>query len=99
MSVFTYTEDGERTPFDPLTVAAQLAGCLLCGRPHVAMVGVFVPETAAMRAVVMRLRRRAPREHSDAAVAYGLCRKHARRDVTARVETVLTAMAGNVTVQ
>jgi hypothetical protein len=92
--------DGSRIPFDPLTTGAHLAGCILCGRRRIATVGIFVPATDAMRAVVLSLRRHAVPECSTGCVAYGLCTrclKHA--DATDRVEAALAAAAQKVTVQ
>lgn len=97
--IFSYIEDGGRTPFNPLETGSHLAGCLLCGR-RVKAVGIFVPMTDAMRAVVLRLRRHAQPARSTACIAYGLCTrcmKHA--DATDRVESALVAAAERVTVQ
>lgn len=95
--IFTYAEDGERTPFDPLTM--QFGGCLLCGgRPR--DVGIFVPTNATMRAVVMKLRRHAQPAHSTACLAYGICARCGERaDVTDRVEMALVAAAARVVIQ
>jgi hypothetical protein len=49
--IFSYTADGNRDPFDPLTTGACLAGCILCGR-RVKAVGIFVPLTDEMREVL-----------------------------------------------
>jgi hypothetical protein len=49
--------------------------------------------------VVLRLRRHAVRGRSDACLAYGLCRKHARQDVAERVEAAIVAAAERVVVQ
>jgi hypothetical protein len=96
---FTYTADGSRVPFNPATTHAQLVGCLLCGAP-VAMVGVFIPATDEMRAVVMRLRMHATRPRSTPCMAYGLCDRHvAEDDVTRRVESALIAAAEQVVLQ
>jgi hypothetical protein len=98
--IFSYIEDGGRTPFDPLTMGAHLAGCILCARRHIATVGIFVPTTDAMRAVVLRLRRHPQRAQSTACIAYALCArcmKHA--DATDRVEAALVAAAERVVVQ
>jgi hypothetical protein len=73
--VFTYTEDGSRVAFDPATM--RVAGCLLCGR-RIAVVGIFIPTTEVMRAVVRRLRKHPAREQSTACLSYGLCTHHFR---------------------
>ena len=75
MSVFTYAEDGERTPFNPFKMGAQLAGCLLCGG-RVTAVGVFIPSTDDMRTVVLRLRQHPVPPHTTPCVAYGVCADH-----------------------
>lgn len=93
MSVFSYAENGGRIQFDPLTTGAHLAGCCLCGR-RIAAVGIFVPTTEAMRAIVMRLREHPVPPRSTSCISYGLCRRHlAQPDVTNRVETALVAAA------
>lgn len=100
MSVFTYATDGKRIPFDPIKMGRNCAGCILCGGRRIAMVGLFVPATDAMRAVVLRLRRHAPRARSTAGLAYGLCRSCAAyADATDRVEAALEAAAERIVVQ
>jgi hypothetical protein len=100
VSVFAYAEDGGRIPFDPLTTGAHLAGCILCGRRRIATVGIFVPATDAMRAVVLCLRRHAVPERSTGCIAYGLCRRCMKHvGATDHVEAALVAAAGKVTVQ
>lgn len=96
--IFSYATDGRREPFDPTRMGQHLDGCVLCGR-RIAMVGIFVPATDAMRAAVLTLRRHAIRPNSTACVSYGLCHRHARQDVTGRVEAALVAAAGRVVVQ
>jgi hypothetical protein len=96
--MFTYADDGRREPFDPLTAGAHLQGCVLCGR-RVETVGIFIPQSPEMEAVVLVLRRHVPPAQSTAGLVYGLCRKHSRQEVTTRVEAVLVATAGKVTVQ
>jgi hypothetical protein len=97
--IFAYIEDGGRTPFDPLTMGAHLKGCILCGR-RVNAVGLFLPLTDDMRAVVMRLRRHPQRAQSTACIAYALCARCVDlADVTTRVEAALVAAAERVTVQ
>jgi hypothetical protein len=96
--IFTYAADGNREPFDPHTACAHLEGCILCGK-RVATVGIFIPQSPEMHSVVLRLRRHPQREQSTSCIAYGLCRKHSRQEVTTRVEAVLVATAREVTVQ
>ena len=98
MSAFTYA-GSERVAFAPETVAAQMAGCVLCGDPS-AFVGVFVPTTDVMRAVILRLRTHAIPERSTPAIAYGLCRRcGAYEDAPDRVEDALRAAAARVVAQ
>lgn len=90
---------GQRVPFEPETVAARTAGCVLCGAPS-AVFGIFAPTTDAMRAVILRLRTHAVPERSTPAIAYGLCRTcSAHEDAADRVEDALTAAAARVAVQ
>ena len=97
--IFAYADDGRREPFDPLTMGAHLAGCILCGR-RVKAVGIFIPTNNTMRAAVLRLRRHPARERSTACIAYGLCTRCAKHaDVTDRVEAALSAAADRVAVQ
>jgi hypothetical protein len=99
VSVFGYPAAGGRQPFDPLTTGAHLAGCILCGR-RIAAVGVFIPTTDEMHAVVMRLREHPIPPRSTSCISYGLCRRHlAQPDVTERVETALAEAADKVRVQ
>jgi hypothetical protein len=100
VSVYTYSATGDRVPFDPLTTGAQLAGCVLCGRRPIKAVGLFVPDTDAMRAAVLRLRQYPTRARSSSAIAYGLCARHFDEPgVTDRVEAALVAGADRVVVQ
>jgi hypothetical protein len=48
-------------PFDPATTGAILARCMLCRRGRIAMVRVFMPATAKMTVVVLKLRQHAAR--------------------------------------
>jgi hypothetical protein len=100
VSAFTYTADGSRVPFDPTATGAHLAGCLLCGR-RVKAVGLFIPLTDAMHAVVLRLRQHpVPASSRASGIAYGLCSRCVKRaDATDRVEAALVAAAAKVTVQ
>jgi hypothetical protein len=98
MGAYTYADDGSRVPFDPQT--ADLAGCLLCSRRRIAMIGVFVPATDQMRSVVLRLRQHPSRASSTACLAYGLCRDCAgRASVLDEVEAAIEAAAERVTLQ
>jgi hypothetical protein len=98
VSICAYGVDGPHQPFDPAITRAQLAGCLLCCDPYITVVGVFVPDTAEMLAVVLRLRQHPIRGTS--ALAYGLCRRCMRYvDVTDRVEAAIVAAASRVTIQ
>jgi hypothetical protein len=98
MSAFFYS-GGERVPFDPEMVAPHTAGCVLCGGTS-AVIGIFAPTTAAMRAVILRLRTHAVHERSTPAIAYALCPACvAYEDATDRVEDALTAAAARVGVQ
>lgn len=95
--IFTYAEDGDRVPFNPL--AMRFAGCLLCGG-RARAVAIFVPTTEAMHAVVLRLRQHAQPAHGTACLAYGLCARCSERaDLFARVERALEAAAAKVVVQ
>jgi hypothetical protein len=97
---FTYDADGSRVPFDPNLTGRQLAGCFLCGR-RVVMVGVFMPTTDDMRAVVLRLRQHSVPARTTSAFAYGLCHQHAADiDATSeQVEAALVAAAAHVVTQ
>jgi hypothetical protein len=96
--IFTYTDAGDREPFDPQATGAHLQGCILCGR-RVASVGIFIPQTPEMQAVVLVLRQHEAPRDSTAGLVYGLCRKHGRQDVSTRVKAVLVATSRKVTVQ
>lgn len=100
MSFFSYLkDDGRRTPFDPVTTGAHVAVCLFCSQPSAA-VGVFVPRTDEMRAVVIRLRRHPIRPGSEPCLAYGVCRFHlAQADVAERAESALIAAAEGIALQ
>lgn len=96
---FTYRGD-QREPFDPDMVGRELAGCLLCGRP-VVLIGIFTPNNDEGRAAVLRLRTHPLRPRSDAGLAYGLCRGHARDTDRAatQVEDAIVAMTQRVVLQ
>ena len=97
--MFTYADDGRREPVDPSRMGPHMAGCLLCG-PRATTVGIFIPTTDAMLAVVLRLRQHPVRARSTACIAYGLCQGHVGgADVTDRVERTLIAAAEKVVVQ
>jgi hypothetical protein len=97
MNAFTYRSDGTRERFNPMTF--QPGGCCLCGG-RVETVGLFVPATAEMLAVVLRLRRRPTRPNSTPGIAYGLCDSCAAHpDVLDYVERALAAAAAGVVLQ
>jgi hypothetical protein len=99
MTFFTYEGDG-RVPFDPTITARRLDGCLLCHGRSIAIVGVFIPATDEMRAVLLRLRRHAQPTKSTSALTYGLCADCVDLDdVTARVECAIEAAAAKVVLQ
>jgi hypothetical protein len=70
-----YNADGERIPFDPLTMGAHLGGCLFCRRP-ITVVGVFIPDSEPLKNAVLRLRTHPVPERTTSAFSYGLCERH-----------------------
>jgi hypothetical protein len=97
--VFTYDTDGTRIPFDPQTV--RPTGCILCGRRRIAVVGIFIPATDDMRAVVLKLRRHPIQSTTKwSGIVYGLCRRCMQYpDAADRVEMALEAAAQKVVLQ
>ncbi|MGB2714173.1 MAG: hypothetical protein WBC51_08350 [Vicinamibacterales bacterium] len=98
MTVWTYAADGSRTLFDfePSTIR----GCCLCGDRRVEHVGLFVPATDEMHAIILKLRQHPARPNSTPCVAYGLCgRCGDRADRFDRVEAALATAAARVVVQ
>jgi len=96
-NVFHY-RNGQREPFDPRAVADNITRCLFCHRPIV-VVGIFCPTTPEGVSAVVRLRKQALRPYSDPGIAYGLCRKHARKPNTTKIEAAILAEADRVVVQ
>jgi hypothetical protein len=95
---WTYAADGRREPFDPERVGPHVKRCLLCGRRSV-RIGIFVPSTPEMRAVVVRLRGFAAPAGSVASLAYGICARHSGHPETPeRVEDAFVAAAQKVKV-
>ena len=96
--IWTYSGDGRREPFDPANL--HFAGCILCGDPRIAGVGMFVPATDEMRLAVLPIRRRPPSAGMTGGLAYGLCHACADDpDFCENVEAVILAAAGRATVQ
>ena len=86
---------GARAVMTPAEIADTLDGCILCHRRPVVSVGYFIPVNDQMYAAVVCLRQNPLKPNSTPALAYGLCRKHARNieRSAARVEARILAGA------
>lgn len=95
----SYNATGQRVPFDPAQKQADLAGCLLCGRRPIALLGLAMPNTPEAAAIFLRLRQHPLPARSTPGLAYGLCATHADDPDFDRIDATIWAAAARVRVQ
>lgn len=62
----------------PADVAADLQGCILCGRNPIVLTGLVMPVNAASLAMILTLRTTPVPNGESPTLGYGLCEEHAR---------------------
>lgn len=84
---------------DPAEVAAELRGCILCGRNPIVSIGWVVPVDDASYAAVLKMRTTPLHDDHTPTIGYGLCQEHDVARSTELVEAKLLAAAAKVVVQ
>jgi hypothetical protein len=97
VTINTYDQHGELRRLDPCAMKKRTC-CILCGAP-VVMIGVAIPNTPEMVAVIMRIRTHAVTSDMTPAMAYGLCADHAIEPDLDQINAVICEMAERVIVQ